>query len=312
METRQNRRRKKLRKGRVFFVLTILFTIGIVAFSTTQYWLGTQMSKEAKGLDMSFEEEFQGVKSSDSKVNVLLIGVDSRGEEQSRSDTMMIAQWDGKNDEIKLVSLMRDIYVDIPGYQSYKLNTAFYLNGPELLRQTIKENFDIDVEHYMLIDFGAFEGMVDALAPNGVEIDVEKAMSEKIGVSLEPGRQKLNGKELLGYARFRADEEGDFGRVNRQQKVIEAVKDHAVSLRGVMNTPKLLGVAQPYIQTNMTNTKQIEIMSRILLSGGADVNRLTIPVENGYWDASYPGVGSVLELDWEANNAALKEFLDEK
>lgn len=310
METRQQRRKKKLKKGRVFFALTILFTIGILIYASTQYWLGTQMSKEAKGLDLEFEEEFQGVKSSDDKVNVLLIGVDSRGEEQSRSDTMMIAQWDGENDEIKLVSLMRDIYVTIPGYQSYKLNTAFYLEGPELLRQTIKENFDIDVEHYMLLDFAAFENMVDALSPDGIEIDVEKAMSQEIGVSLEPGEQKLNGKELLGYARFRADSEGDFGRVKRQQQVIEAVKDHAMSVNGVMKAPKLLGVAQPYIQTNMSNPKQIELLSRILLSGGGELKRLTIPIENGYTTASYPGVGSVLEPYWEENNAAIKEFLE--
>ncbi|KIL47878.1 LCP family protein [Jeotgalibacillus campisalis] len=310
METRQQRRKKKMKKGRVFFALVILVSLFILIFSVTQYWLGTQMSKDAKGLDLEFEQEFEGVKSDNGKVNVLLIGVDSRGEEQSRSDTMMIAQWNGNTDEVKLVSLMRDIYVDIPGYQSYKLNTAFYLGGPELLRQTVKENFNIDVEHYMLIDFVAFEDMVDALAPDGIEINVEKAMSEKIGVSLEQGQQKLNGKELLGYARFRADAEGDFGRVNRQQQVIEAVKDHAMSLSGVMKTPKLLGVAQPYVQTNMSNPKQVELMSRIILSGGAELDRLTIPIENGYSTASYPGVGSVLELYWEENNEALQKFLD--
>ncbi|PPA71866.1 LCP family protein [Jeotgalibacillus proteolyticus] len=310
MQTRQQRRRKKLRKGRLFFALFIIFVLIVTGFSTTQYWLGTQISKEAKGLDYTFDEDFNGVKSQDGKVNVLLIGVDSRGEEKSRSDSMMIAQWDGKKDEIKIVSLMRDIYVTIPGYQSYKLNTAFFLEGPELLRKTIKENFDIDVEHYVLLDFAAFENMVDALAPNGVEIDVEKAMSEEIGVSLEPGVQKLSGKELLGYARFRKDSEGDFGRVKRQQQVIEAVKNHAVSLNGIIKAPKLLGVAQPYIQTSMTNSRQLELMSRILLSGGAEIERLTIPIENGYTTASYPGIGSVLEPFWDENIEALKEFLE--
>ncbi|KIL45354.1 LCP family protein [Jeotgalibacillus soli] len=310
METRRQRRKKKVRKGRVFIVLLLLLIVSAGAFAGTQYWLGTQMAADAEGLDYNFEDDFSGVASDNGKVNVLLIGVDSRGEEQSRSDTMMIAQWDGQDDEIKLVSLMRDIYVEIPGYQDYKLNTAFYLNGPELLRQTIKTNFGVDVQHYMLIDFSAFENMVDALAPNGIEIDVEKAMSEKIGVSLQPGQQTLNGKELLGYARFRADQEGDFGRVNRQQQVIEAVKDHALSISGVMNAPKLLGAAQPYIQTNMTNSEQIAILSRILLSGGGDIKRLTIPLDDAYSNGSYEGVGSVLELDWPANNAALQEFLE--
>ncbi|MEW9502998.1 LCP family protein [Jeotgalibacillus marinus] len=313
METRKQlrkKRKKKRKKGRFFLPVMIFLIIGVFAYAGTQYWLGTQISKDAEALNYNFENEFQGVKNQDGKINVLLIGVDSRGEEQSRSDTMMIAQWDGKDDEINIVSLMRDIYVDIPEYSGYKLNTAFYLGGPELLRQTIKENFDVDVEHYMIMDFVAFESMIDALAPGGIQIDVEKAMSENIGVTLEPGIQHLNGQELLGYARFRADSEGDFGRVRRQQQAIEALKAHVISFNGVLKAPKLLGIAQPYIETNMTSLRQIEIMSRILLSGGGELQRLTVPLEGTYSDARYEGVGAVLELDWQKNNAALKEFLE--
>ncbi len=91
-----------------------------------------------------------GVKDENGRINILLLGVDSRGEEKSRTDSMMIAQVDPKTNETKIVSLMRDMYVQIPGYKGYKLNTAFYLGGPELLRQTIKENFGIDVQYLWL------------------------------------------------------------------------------------------------------------------------------------------------------------------
>lgn len=84
--------------------------------------------------------------------------------------------------------------------------------------------FGLPIHHYALIDFKNFESLVDILAPNGVEMDVEKDMSENIGVELKQGVHHLNGQELLGYARFRHDAEGDFGRVARQQKVIEALK----------------------------------------------------------------------------------------
>src|SRR5690606_37550652 len=137
--------------------------------------------------------------------------------EQSRSDTMMLLSRNKETNEIKLVSFMRDIYADIPGYKSYKLNTAYYLGGVQLLKDTLNTMFDIPIHHYAIIDFESFESLIDILAPNGIEIEVEKDMSEQIGVTLTQGVHDLNGKELLGYARFRQDAEGDFGRVERQQ-----------------------------------------------------------------------------------------------
>jgi polyisoprenyl-teichoic acid--peptidoglycan teichoic acid transferase len=258
------------------------------------------------------EYKFNGVKDENGKINVLLLGVDSRGEEKSRTDTMMLAQVDPKTNETKLVSFMRDIYVEIPGYQNYKLNTAFYLGGPELLRKTIKHNFDIDIQYYMMVDFKGFEQSVDILAPEGIEMDVEKAMSENIGVSLEPGVQNLNGKELLGYARFRADAEGDFGRVERQQKVISALKGEVLTLDGVTKLPKLAGSIQPYIQTNMSKLDQISLVKDVLLSNSDEIDKLTIPVEGSYGFGRYEGVGSVIELDYEENIQALKDFLSGK
>ncbi|MFB1080954.1 LCP family protein [Jeotgalibacillus sp. JSM ZJ347] len=311
METRVKRRHKrkrKLKKGKFLFTLFILFILVIAGYAGSQYWIGYQSSKGAAP-DLIQGEDFQRSSPENGKRNILLIGVDSRGEEQSRSDTMMIAQWDHESDTIKLVSLMRDIYTEIPGYGPYKLNTAFYLGGPELLRQTVDQNFDIPIHDYMIVDFKAFETAVDTIAPDGVDINVEKAMSEKIGVSLEPGDQQLNGQELLGYARFRADSEGDFGRVNRQQQVIEALIDHTVSITSIARAPKTIGAVQPYLQTSLPETAKLRLFSSVLFSGGGEVERLTVPIEGSYSTPTYEGAGSVLELDWAVNQEAIKEFL---
>ncbi|WP_404409436.1 LCP family protein [Jeotgalibacillus malaysiensis] len=309
METRVKRRKKKLRKGRTLFTLFILLVMVTAGYAGSQYWMGYQSTKGAAP-DLGQGEEFQRSNPENGKRNVLLIGVDSRGEEKSRSDTMMIAQWDDDTDTVKLVSLMRDIYVEVPEYGPYKLNTAFYLDGPELLRKTIDHNFDIPIHDYIIVDFKAFETAVDTIAPNGVDINVEKAMSEKIGVSLEAGQQKLNGQELLGYARFRADSEGDFGRVNRQQQVIEALIDHTVSVSSIARAPKTIGAVQPYLQTSLSESAKLTMFSSILFSGGGEVERLTVPIEGSYTTPRYEAAGSVLELDWAANQAAIKEFLE--
>lgn len=309
METRVKRRKKKLRKGRTFFTLFILLIMVTAGYAGSQYWIGYQSTK-GSAPDLGQGETFQRSNPENGKRNVLLIGVDSRGEEKSRSDTMMIAQWDDESDTVKLVSLMRDIYVEIPEYGPYKLNTAFYLDGPELLRKTIDHNFDIPIHDYMIVDFKAFETAVDTIAPDGVDINVEKAMSEKIGVSLEAGQQKLNGQELLGYARFRADSEGDFGRVDRQQQVIEALIDHTVSVSSIARAPKTIGAVQPYLQTSLSESAKLSMFSSVLFSGGGEVERLTVPIEGSYTTPRYEGAGSVLELDWAANQAAIKEFLE--
>lgn len=309
METRVKRRKKKLRKGRTLFTLFILLVMVAAGYAGSQYWIGYQSTKGAAP-ELQQGEEFERSNPENGKRNVLLIGVDSRGEEKSRSDTMMIAQWDDDTDTVKLVSLMRDIYVEIPEYGPYKLNTAFYLDGPELLRKTIDHNFDIQIHDYMIVDFKAFETAVDTIAPDGVEINVEKAMSEKIGVTLEEGEQQLNGQELLGYARFRADSEGDFGRVNRQQQVIEALIDHSVSVSSIARAPKTIGAVQPYLQTSLSESAKLSMFSSVLFSGGGEVERLTVPIEGSYTTPRYEDAGSVLELDWEANQAAIKEFLE--
>ncbi|BCB03888.1 LCP family protein [Bacillus sp. KH172YL63] len=307
MDSRINRKTRKKKRGRKVVLVLLLLILSLLGYAAFQFYSGYKMAGEDP---MQEDYKFNGVKDANGKVNILLLGVDSRGEEKSRTDTMMLAQVDPKTNETKLVSFMRDIYAEIPGYRNYKLNTAFYLGGPELLRKTIKQNFDLDIQYYMIVDFKGFEQSVDILAPDGIEMDVEKAMSANIGVSLEPGVQKLNGKELLGYARFRHDAQGDFGRVERQQKVISALKEEVLSIGGVTKLPKMAGSIQPYLQTNMNKLDQISIAKDILLSNKSDMDKLTLPVNGSFDNASYSGVGSVLEIDFEENKQALKDFLN--
>ena len=239
----------------------------------------------------------------------MLLGVDSRGEKKSRTDSMILVSWDKDTNDIKMVSFMRDIYANIPGYQSYKLNTAYYLDGVQLLKDTLQNTFDVEINHYALIDFKSFEKLVDIVAPNGVEVYVDHDMSQNIGVSLKKGKQKLNGKELLGFARFRHDNLGDFGRVDRQQKALEALKKEAFSPSNFKNYPKLLGAIQGYVQTDMTNSQELGYLFTAIKEGNLSIHRLTIPVEHSYNYGYYPQAGSVLDINVDQNKKALEKFL---
>jgi LCP family protein required for cell wall assembly len=305
-ETRPSRRKKRrLRKGRLFFTMLFFFIILLGIYSIFQFRSGLKLAEENK----LPEEEFSADEAHGTIKNYLIVGVDSRGEEASRSDTMMVLSWNQETNDVKLVSFMRDIYADIPGYQSYKLNTAYYLGGVQLLKETLNNMFDLPIHHYALVDFKSFESLIDILAPNGVEMEVEKDMSAFIDVSLTKGVHRLNGQELLGYARFRHDEEGDFGRVARQQKVIDALKDEMLNPANLANLPKFIGASQGYITTDLSLSDEVKTVLSLAVGGKVEIEKLSIPVEGSYRYQSYSHAGDVIEIDKEVNKQQLHDFL---
>lgn len=305
------RRRKKRRIRKLPFILLfiIFILLGCFLYIKSSYESGLKQAE--KHAPKHEQYEFNGVNKKDGKINILILGQDRAVDGSARTDSIMIGQYNYLNKKMKVISVMRDIYAEIPGYRNYKINTAYTLGGPELLRQTIKKNLDIDIDHYAIVDFKGFSAMVDEISPNGVPIDVEKDMSEKIGVTLTEGKHNLNGKELLGYARFRNDAEADFGRVRRQQQVIRALKKEMVSLPVILKTPKLAGIARGYINTDMTDGEIFRTGTSFVIRGSKDPNTLVIPVKDSYTQMSYPEAGAVLEIDKEKNKAAIKKFLEE-
>lgn len=289
-----------------FLAFALIISIGIV-YWIYQYNSGLAMAED----DINKEDEetfepFKGVDPQFGEINVLLIGSDSRGDE-GRSDALMIAHYNQTTNNVKIVSIMRDTYVDIPDYGMNKINAAFAFGGPELVRKSIKQNFDIDVNYYAIVDFEGFPKIVDLLAPNGIEVDIPYEMSYGIGMTLFPGEQTLHGDQLLAYVRFRHDRLSDFGRVERQQEVMTKVKEQ-ISFQSLINLPKILGVAEAYIDTNIDN-KTILAIGKGLIDGKSNgVDTLRIPVASSF-DNKHVNVGAVLDIDLEKNKSALEEFL---
>ncbi|MDV6377103.1 LCP family protein [Sporosarcina sp. GW1-11] len=304
----RRKKRRKLRVGRVFIVFLLLFTTTISAYSYIQFKKGKAMTAG----NIIDPGEFQGDLLDPKNLtteNYLLLGIDNDGSGKYRTDTMMVLSWDQAKGTAHLISFMRDIYAQIPGYQSYKLNTAYYLGGVQTAKETISGMFNIPIHHYAVVDFDNFESIMDIAFPKGLEMNVQKEMSEKIGVTLTPGVKRLNGKELLGYARFRADNEGDFGRVNRQQEVIQAVKDELFSVRTIMQAPKVAGALDNFVQTDLTSKDELTKVLTILAKRKLDLQTLRIPVEDSYSFTSYPHAGSVIEINLDKNREAIRSFL---
>lgn len=256
--------------------------------------------------------------SSPSVRNILLIGSDSRGDDRGRSDSMILLSINSKTDKISLVSLMRDSYVQIPGYGGDKLNAAYSYGGPELLMDTIEENFYIEIDDYFMVNFISFANIVDAVG--GVEIEVSDEEADAINVLLDSkegntlfgtpdesdylnggGTYKLNGKQALCYSRLRYVGNADFERTERQRKVLTEI----IKSAGTTNPFKLGQSAKdvlPSMETNMSKFSMYLLSLRLpSLLIGYDIEQVRIPAEDTYWGSTTEYGQSVLEIDFDAN-----------
>lgn len=314
---RYEKHKKKKKRKTKSILLALLLLVGAAAgYSYYQYNQGVNQSLEKinnGSTEENVNEEvytFEGKKDQYGATNILLLGSDARaGEEKSRADTIMIAHYNEDKGTYKLTSIMRDIYVSIPDEGKHKINSAFLRGGPELMRKTIKENFDIDLQYYAIVDFEGFVQLIDEAFPNGVEIDVEKRMEEYIEVPLEPGLQRLDGKEMLSFVRFRHDAIGDFGRVKRQQQALQAIGDQLSGIQTIPKLPKLIGVVTPYVNTNMDTGDMLFMAKDFFAKDRGNIETFRIPIENGYKDETIRGEGAVLDLDLEMNREAFHQFL---
>ena len=298
---------QKPKKKRSWKRILVMILVALLGYSVVAFGVGNIAAKTDSSMPKMETQEFNGTASENGTKNILLLGSDTRDNISGRSDSMMVLQVDGRG-KPKLVSFMRDMYVNIPGVGENKLNAAYAYGGADLVRQTLKENFGIDCRYYAMVDFQTFEKGVDALFPSGVQIDAEKDMSAYIDEPITKGPQRMNGHTLLNYARFRMDEEGDFGRVRRQQQVMQAVfgqlKNPLVLLRGPYAAGKIWG----YLSTDMPNTFVLGNLFNFAKAVGG-IERLTLPVDGSWSYIDTANAGSALAVDTAQNAQAVQDFL---
>ena len=257
-------------------------------------------------------------------INILLIGNDSRSDgEDGRSDAMILLSISSKTKTVMMTSLLRDMYVDIPGHDSHRLNSAYSWGGPELLMETIEQNFGIPVDRYVLVNFQAFAALVDAVG--GIDMDLSNEevklvngylmeYNELRGMDLTTdwldqnasGNLHLNGAQALAYTRNRYIGT-DFGRTERQRKVLEQVFKK-LPKAAVTNFDEISDGLFPNLTTNLTQNECFMISLNGWKLVTYERGQQMIPAEDTYHDATIKGM-MVLEVDKDANHAALMESI---
>lgn len=271
-------------------------------------------------------EVFNGQDTKDG-VNILVMGTDGRigqNSAETRTDTIMVLNVSGSDKKIKLVSFMRDNLVYIDGYSQIvngkkqrdnKLNVAYELGeqegqkGAEMVRKVLKDNFDLDIKYYALVDFQAFAIAIDTLFPDGVTIDAQFSTlngqplteatvgddlhateTESPTQTIRAGKQQMNGSTLLNYARFRDDDEGDYGRTKRQQQVMSAVLEQIKDPTKLFTGSEALGKVFGMTSTNLPYSFLLTNGLSVIEGAQNGIERLTVP-ELGDWVDAYDVYG---------------------
>lgn len=255
--------------------------------------------------------------------NILLIGCDAREEGgRGRSDSIILISINKESEQLIATSIMRDIYVEIPGHGNNRINAAYAYGGADLLVETVEKNFKIQIDRYASVDFFVFMDIVDQMGGVDLEISDEEflvanayinelnvLLDEPYGTDWLPGGgpHHLNGKQALGYSRIRYVGDADFERTKRQRTVLEQifnkVKDY-----NLIELNSLLNIILPEITTDLTEGEAITLALEMNAYRKYDLKQYRLPYDGTWRDMRIKGM-SVLGIDFETNIQNLKRDL---
>lgn len=317
--SRRKRRRNHSLLGRLFKTILILVIVVFLLYSAIAMVGILQMNRVAAGersvISGSMEESY--VK------NVLVIGTDTRdpSEERGRSDSMILVSMNSRTKEITMTSFMRDVYVEIPNNGYGKLNAAYSYGGPELLMDTLEENYDISIDDYVMITFAACAKMIDAVGGVKLELSDDEAqavneiliseVNEIMGDDREDdllssgGTLTLDGKQALSYSRIRYVGNADFERTERQRMVMQQVMQKATK-----NPFRLASICMSALPEMTTNLSAGELygyaVTTPLKLATSDLKQQRIPEDGTFSGVNIDGE-DVLQIDFDAAKQELKD-----
>jgi len=254
-------KQKILWKRILFFVFISIVVLASLAGAAV-YAFVSKIQTPASMIPMSQQASIDTVNTPADKayqrINILLIGLDDGDpdtpDSPRRSDTMMVASIDAENKAVNLLSIPRDSRVIIPGHGYDKITHAYFYGGSDLAQRTVTDFLHIPIQYYIVIDWQSFIKVVDILG--GVNLTVEHDMNyddpyENLSIHLAKGNQHLNGEKSGEYVRYRHDELGDIGRVERQQHFLQALNSQLLQSGTILKLPALMTTISKYVHTNM-------------------------------------------------------------
>ena len=303
-------------------------TESTMSSSELEEFLANQATEESiydeamDATDVTWDTEPELIDDGPNTINILLIGSDTRTPGvRALSDTMVLCTLNKSQKTLTLTSFMRDMYVQIPGADPNRINTAYAIGGMDRLNRTLERNFGVKVDGNFAVEFDSFMDIIDLIG--GVTIYLTKQevdyMNSGIynGYGLLPtkprvyveGPNYMTGAEALGYSRIRYID-SDFGRTQRQRNVLTAIFNKCRSLR-VAQLYKLMEEILPMLKTNMDNATILSYAAQAApLLSGLKLQTQRIPVDGSYKGVMIEGKGVLVPNLWK-NQQVLKEILSD-
>lgn len=308
-------------KRAALILIAIILVIGISGFG----YVYSKLNKIYVKDDVVKITEEQGTMV-EGITNILLVGTDGEYVEKgNRSDSVMLVTIDTNNKDIKISSIARDTYVDIPGYSTEKLTHAYAYEGIDLLKEVFKENFDLDIDKYIAVNFISFMDIMDELG--GVEVNVEEKDIKEINKYIdacygyyknkdekdkeyitESGVQRLNGYQALAFSRIRYTDSA-FARDNRHREVAESVYKEFAQ-KGIDTYKRCAEIVLNNTKTNISPIEMMNLAYTVLKINDKDIEQFQFPLEeyrNGHIISKQKGW--VLEWEKEPNLEAWHKFI---
>lgn len=318
-KTRPKRVRRRIRWGRVLLCLLITAALGLGLFWGT-VWLyeniinppqtrvtaATQAAKKTP-----LEEKLASDQRLNERINVLLLGIDdgdseAEKSEPKRTDAVLLLSFDPQENKVALLSIPRDTKVVLPGHRDYeKINAAYTYGGVIMAKQTVENLLHVPVHYYALADWRGFIDVVDLIG--GVNLYVEQDMHYEdpyadLKIDIKRGYQHMDGKLAGKYVRFRSDELGDIGRVQRQQKFLKAAAEQMFSIQNMTKISSLLATLDKYVETDLNTLTMLKAANSFKFFGNDKVKSCML---YGRFDDT-TGVSY-----WAVDRASVRKSLDE-
>ncbi len=290
------RKRKHRNRRRRLIVLTVMFLVA-AGLAAGIGWM-------IFGRNTDNEKELENKIISSHTKEIMVMGVDPRTDDTGRSDTLMLISLDTEMKRASVLSVPRDTRVEMGKGTYEKINHAYAYGGHEYTKKILENLLTTQLDGYILVDIRAFERMIDAVG--GVDVDVEKRMFYEdpwdedggLVIDLQPGDQHMNGKQAMQYVRFR-DEEGDIGRIARQQKFMQALLARVTSPEVIPHLGTIVRELTSVIDTDIEAGELIRYVALLPDIKAAGVVSYTLPGKPGWWqETSYwvPDIPSARKL----------------
>ena len=318
-EDREMKRNNKASLRSKIIIGVVISILGVVAMGGGYIWAlfskmdQVEIDKESLGANQELTDEYKHIK------NIALFGVDQADGGGGRSDAIMVATLDTKNKKIKVTSFMRDSYVEIPGKGGDKLNAAYSYGQEELAMKTLNQNFDLNIEDFVTVDFSSLPKIIDEIG--GVDIEVDGAelkhinnyindLNSKTGTSSPQvsgtGMRRLNGVQAMAYCRIRYTAGDDFKRTERQREVLDDMLGKILNM-SVTKYPGLISEVLPMVKTTLS-TGTILDMATDVVSIGNNLEQGRFPMDGDYTAETIRGM-SCLTFDKEVTQKKVHEWI---